>query len=384
MSTYKKLTDKYEVNVYPKRDVVIVKGSGAKVWDENGKEYLDCTVGIGVATIGHCNPKVSEAIAEQSKTLITNPGIFYNDKRALMLEKLISISPKSLTKAFITNSGTEAVEAAIKFARITTGKTDFISAMRGFHGRTMGALSATHKEEYRTSFEPLVPGFTFVAFNKIDKLKEAITEKTAGIILEVVQGEGGINIGDKEYFDEVRKICDENKIILIIDEIQSGFCRTGKMFACEHFDIQPDIMTVAKAIAGGFPVGAAICSDKIDIPTGKHGSTFGGNPLGAAASIAAIDFMLENNLAKQAEEKGNYFVSKFDVDKLSKVRGIRNLGLMIGIELKEKVQPYLVELMEKGILAMPAGKTILRLLPPAVISYEDLDKVAEVLNDMLK
>ncbi|MCB9260170.1 MAG: acetylornithine/succinylornithine family transaminase [Ignavibacteriales bacterium] len=384
MSTYKKLIDKYEVNVYPKRDVVIVKGSGAKVWDENGKEYIDCTVGIGVATIGHCNPKVSEAIAEQSKTLITNPGIFYNDKRALMLEKLISISPKSLTKAFITNSGTEAVEAAIKFARITTGKTDFISAMRGFHGRTMGALSATHKEEYRTSFEPLVPGFTFVAFNKIDKLKEAITEKTAGIILEVVQGEGGINIGDKEYFDEVRKICDENKIILIIDEIQSGFCRTGKMFACEHFDIQPDIMTVAKAIAGGFPVGAAICSDKIDIPTGKHGSTFGGNPLGAAASIAAIDFMLENNLAKQAEEKGNYFVSKFDVDKLSKVRGIRNLGLMIGIELKEKVQPYLVELMEKGILAMPAGKTILRLLPPAVISYEDLDKVAEVLNDMLK
>ncbi|MCB0732428.1 MAG: aminotransferase class III-fold pyridoxal phosphate-dependent enzyme, partial [Ignavibacteriae bacterium] len=179
-------------------------------------------------------------------------------------------------------------------------------------------------------------------------------------------------------------ICDENKIILIIDEIQSGFCRTGKMFACEHFDIQPDIMTVAKAIAGGFPVGAAICSDKIDIPTGKHGSTFGGNPLGAAASIAAIDFMLENNLAKQAEEKGNYFVSKFDVDKLSKVRGIRNLGLMIGIELKEKVQPYLVELMEKGILAMPAGKTVLRLLPPAVISYEDLDKVAEVLNDMLK
>lgn len=384
MSNYKELIDKYEVNVYPKRDVVIVNGKGAKVWDENGKEYIDCAVGIGVATIGHCNDKVIDAIHEQSKTLITNPAIFYNDKRALMLEKLISISPKSLTKAFITNSGTEAVEAAIKFARISTGKTDFIAAMRAFHGRTMGALSGTHKADYRAPFEPLVPGFSFVPFNKIEKLKEAITDKTAGIMLEVVQGEGGINIGDQEYFDEVRKLCDENGIMFIIDEIQSGFCRTGKMFACEHFNIQPDIMTVAKAIAGGFPVGATLCSDKIDIPLGKHGSTFGGNPLGAAAAIASIDFMIENDLAKQAEDKGNYFISKIDVDNLSKVRSVRNLGLMIGIELKEKVQPYLVELMDKGILAMPAGKTILRLLPSAIISYDDLDTVAEVLNEILK
>lgn len=384
MSNYKELIDTYEVNVYPKRDVVIVKGKDATVWDENGKEYIDCAAGIGVATIGHCNEKVVEAITNQAKTLITNPAIFYNDKRALMLEKLISISPESLTKAFLTNSGTEAVEAAIKFARISTEKTDFITAMRGFHGRTMGALSGTHKADYRTPFEPLVPGFSFVAFNNIDKLKELVTEKTAGIILEVVQGEGGINIGSQEYFDDVRKLCDENNIMMIIDEIQSGFCRTGKMFASNHFNIQPDIMTVAKGIAGGFPVGAAMCSDKICVPLGKHGSTFGGNPLGAAASIAAIDFMLENNLAKQAEEKGNYFISKLDVDNLSKVRGVRNLGLMIGIELKEKVQPYLIELMDKGILAMPAGKTILRLLPPAVISYEDLDEVAEVLNEMLK
>lgn len=383
MSNYKELIDTYEVNVYPKRDVVIVKGKDAKVWDDKGNEYIDCAAGIGVATIGHCNDKVVEAITNQAKTLITNPAIFYNDKRALMLEKLISISPKSLTKAFITNSGTEAVEAAIKFARISTGKTDFITAMRGFHGRTMGALSGTHKADYRAPFEPLVPGFSFVAFNNIDKLKEAVTDKTAGIILEVVQGEGGINIGSQEYFDNVRKICDENKIMMIIDEIQSGFCRTGKMFASNHFNIQPDIMTVAKGIAGGFPVGAALCSDKICVPLGKHGSTFGGNPLGAAASIAAIEFMLENNLAKQAEEKGNYFVSKLNVDNLSKVRGVRNLGLMIGIELKEKVQPYLIELMDKGILAMPAGKTILRLLPPAVISYDELDQVAEILNEIL-
>lgn len=384
MNNYKELIDKYEVNVYPKRDIVITKGKGAKVWDDTGKEYIDCAAGIGVATIGHCNPDVVKAIREQSETLITNPGIFYNDKRALMLQKLISIAPNNLTRAFITNSGTEAVEAAIKFSRITTGKSDFISAMRGFHGRTMGSLSATHKSDYRAPFSPLVPGFTFVPFNKIENIKEAVTEKTAGILLEVVQGEGGINIGSKEYFDEVRNICDENNIILIIDEIQSGFCRTGKMFACEHFDIQPDIMTVAKGIAGGFPVGAALCSDNIEIPLGKHGSTFGGNPLGAAASIAAIDFMLNNDIVNEAENKGNYFVSKINIDSLSKVRNVRNLGLMIGIELKEKVQPYLIELMDKGILAMPAGKTVLRLLPPAVIEYEDLDKVAKVLNEMLK
>ena len=384
MSNYKELIDKYEVDVYPKRDVVIVKGKGAKVWDENGDVYIDCAAGIGVATIGHCNPNVVNAIKDQVGTLITNPNIFYNDKRALFLEKLIEISPSSLNKAFLTNSGTEAMEAALKFSRVSTGKTDFITAMRGFHGRTMGALSGTHKAEYREPFNPLIPGFSFVPFNKIEKLEAAITEKTAGIILEVVQGEGGINIGSKEYFDGVRKLCDDNGIMMIIDEIQTGFCRTGKMFASDHFDIQPDIMTVAKGIAGGMPVGAALCSDIVTISKGQHGTTFGGNPLAAAAGIAAIDFMEESNLAKQAEEKGKYFVSKIDVDNLSKVRSVRNLGLMVGVELKEKVQPYLVELMNNNILAMPAGKTVLRLLPPAVIDYDSLDKVADVINEMFK
>ena len=256
--------------------------------------------------------------------------------------------------------------------------------MRGFHGRTMGALSSTHKSEYRDPFSPMVPGFSFVPFNNIDKLKAAITDKTAGIILEVIQGEGGINIGSKGYFDEVRKICDDYRIILIIDEIQTGFCRTGKMFASDHFDIQPDIMTIAKAVAGGFPLGAALVSDKICVPAGKHGSTFGGNPLASAAALAAIDYMLDNNLDKVAAQKGNYFNSLLNIENLSKVRSIRNLGLMIGIELKEKVQPYLGALMDEGILAMPAGKTVLRLLPPAVISKEDLEKVAGTINKLLK
>jgi len=256
--------------------------------------------------------------------------------------------------------------------------------MRGFHGRTMGSLSGTFKADYRKPFEPLVPGFSFVPYNNLEKMEAAITEKTAGIILEVIQGEGGINIATQEYLDGVRTLCDKNNVLMIIDEIQTGFCRTGKMFAIEHFDIEPDIITVAKGIAGGFPVGAAICSDKVKIGFGQHGTTYGGNPLASAAGLAAINFMLDNNLAEEAQKKGDYFVSKLNINELSKVREIRHKGLMIGIELKEKVQPFLQQLMDENILAMPAGKIVLRFLPPAVISYEQLDKITEVLNRILK
>jgi len=384
MKNYKELIDNYEVAVYPKRDLVIVKGKEATVWDDEDYEYIDCVAGIGVATIGHSNPAVVKAITEQAETLITNACVFYNDTRALLLEKLNQITPPNLKRSFLTNSGTEAMEAALKFARISTGKTDFITAMKGFHGRTMGSLSGTFKPEIRKDFEPLVPGFSFVPYNNLEKMEAAITERTAGIILELIQGEGGINIASQEYLEGVRALCDKHDILMIIDEIQTGFCRTGKMFAIEHFGIEPDIMTVAKGIAGGFPVGAAICSDKVNVPFGKHGTTFGGNPLASAAGLAAIDFMLDNDLAEEARKKGDYFVSKLNVDELSKVREVRHKGLMIGIELKEKVQPYLQQLMEEGVLAMPAGKIVLRMLPPAVITYEQLDKVAEVLNRILK
>ncbi len=384
MKNYKELIDTYEVAVYPKRDLVIVKGKEATIWDENGKEYIDCAAGIGVATVGHSNPAIVKAITEQANTLITNACVFYNDKRALFLEKLNKITPPNLTRSFLTNSGTEAMEAALKFTRISTGKTDFITTMRGFHGRTMGALSGTHKPEYREPFEPLVPGFSFVPYNNLGKMEAAITDKTAGIILELIQGEGGINIASQEYIKGMRELCDKHNVFMIVDEIQTGFCRTGKMFAVEHYGVEPDIMTVAKGIAGGFPVGAAICSDKISIPYGKHGTTFGGNPLASAAGLAAINFMLDNNLADEARKKGDYFISKLNIDELSKVRTIRYKGLMIGIELKEKVQPYLQQLMEEGILAMPAGKIVLRMLPPIVITYKQLDKVAEVLNRILK
>ncbi len=384
MTNYKELIQKYEVDVYPRREVVLVKGKGARLWDDQGNEYIDMAAGISVANIGHGNEKVAQAISEQAATLITCPNTFYNDKKALFLEKLFGIAPKNLTRAFLTNSGTEAVEAAIKFARLNSGKTKFIAAMKGFHGRTMGALSATYKKEYREGFEPLVPGFSFVPYNNFEKLAEAVDNDTAAIILEPVQGEGGINVGNKEYFQKVRQLCDEKNIFLIIDEIQSGFCRTGKMFAIEHLGIEADMMTVAKSIAGGFPMGALLCSDKIKVEKSKHGSTFGGNPLACSAGIASIDFMTENKLWEEAEAKGKYFKEKLEKLQLSKIREIRIIGLMIGIELKDKVQPVIIELLNKGIISLPAGTTVLRMLPPLVISYEDLDTVAEKLAEVLK
>ncbi|MBI5731321.1 MAG: acetylornithine/succinylornithine family transaminase [Ignavibacteriales bacterium] len=384
MKDYKAITQQYEIDVYPRRDVVLVRGKGAHVWDDQGNEYIDMAAGISVANVGHANAKVVEAISKQAATLITCPNTFYNDTKAIFLEKLFSIVPKNLTKAFLTNSGTEAIEAAIKFARLNTKKTKFIAAMKGFHGRTMGALSATYKKEYREGFEPLVPGFSFVPFNNFEKLAEAVDNDTAGIIFEPIQGEGGINIGQKEYFQKVKQLCDEKNILLIIDEIQTGFCRTGKMFAIEYLGIEADMMTLAKSIAGGFPMGALLCSDKITVEKSKHGSTFGGNPLACAAGIASIDFMLENELWKQAEAKGKYFKEKLEKHQLSKVREIRIIGLMIGFELKDKSQPIILELLNHKILSLPAGTTVLRMLPPLVISYEDLDTVTEQLAEILK
>ncbi|MFQ5676874.1 MAG: aspartate aminotransferase family protein, partial [bacterium] len=296
MPDFLEIEKSFSFDVYPKRNVVLVRGQNALVWDDKGQEYIDCVCGHGVANLGHANEKVIAAIHQQSKQLITCSNVFYNERRALLMEKLIAITPPNLTRVFLCNSGTEAVEAALKFARFTTKKTDFVSAIGSFHGRSFGALSATFKPEYRTDFEPLVPGFSFVPFNDFEELQGAVTEKTAGILLEVVQGEGGVNVGDEKYFQQVRELCDETGVLLIIDEIQSGFCRTGKMFASDYYDLDPDIMCLAKAIAGGLPMGATVCCDKIDIPVGKHGTTFGGNPLACATALAAIDYMLEKDL----------------------------------------------------------------------------------------
>jgi acetylornithine/LysW-gamma-L-lysine aminotransferase len=384
MTDYMEIEKKFSFDVYPKRDVTLVRGQGSRMWDDRGREYIDCISGHGVSNLGHGNPAVVGAIKRQAETLITCSNVFYNDKRAQLLEKLVAITPSNLQRAYLCNSGAESVEAAIKFTRFGTGKTDFVCAMRGFHGRTFGAVSATFKPEYRKAFEPLVPGFSFAPFNHFEKLKEKVTERTAGILLEVVQGEGGIHIGQREYFENVRKLCDDRGLILIIDEIQSGFCRTGKMFAMEHLGIAPDILLLAKAIAGGLPMGAVVCSDKLEPPVGKHGTTFGGNPLVSAAALAAIEFMIENRLDVQAGDKGRYFMEEISRHDLSKVREIRSLGLMIGIELREKAVPVILELLEAGVLVFPAGTTVLRVYPPLTIDYPELDYVIGKLAEVLR
>ena len=377
----REIETRYGFEVFPKRDITLVRGRDATVWDSDGRAYIDCTAGVGVANVGHANPEVCAAIAAQAERLITCPGIFYNDTRARFIERLVAVAPPGLTRVFLCSSGTESTEAALKFARHATGRTHFVCAMRGFHGRTMGALSATFK--YRDVFEPLLPGFHFVPFNNFDKLAAAVDEETAGVILEPVQGEGGVRLGDKDYFQRAKSLCENNGSLLIIDEVQTGFCRTGKMFACEHFDIAPDILCLAKAIAGGVPMGAVLCSDKIEPAVGIHGSTFGGNPLACAAASAAIDFMQAHALDEQAAAKGEFFMAKLDPGNLARVREARQIGLMVGLELREKSKPVLLRLMEQGVLALPAGATVIRLLPPLTISYEELDRVTGALRATL-
>ena len=380
---YKQLEHEYGLVLVAKRDLVAVRGKGALLYDEAGREYIDCVGGIGVASLGHSHPNIVAAVQQQAEKLITCPHILYNDVRSKMLEKLVEVTPANLRRAFLCNSGSEAVEAALKFARLHTKRTNYVTAMRGFHGRTMGAVSATFTKKYRESFEPLVPGFSYVPFNKIDKLDAAIDDNTAAVMLELVQGEGGVNPVQADYIAAARRLCSERGALLIIDEIQTGFCRTGKFFACEHFDLQPDMMTLAKALGGGVPIGATMVSADINIDTGLHGSTFGGNPLACAAALAAMQTFENEGLAQRAEEMGSYFESQLLQKPLSQVRAVRRLGLMIGIEMKHKVQDVLAQLLERQIIALPAGPNVIRLLPPLVIEKQQLDRVINVLQDLL-
>ena len=377
--------DRYSTGVIPKREVVIVRGSGARLWDDQGREYIDCVGGHGTANIGHCHPALLEAITRQAERLTICPEVFHNDIRAEMLEKLVSIAPEGLEHAFLCNSGTEAIEAALKFARASTRRVELIATMRGFHGRTFGALSATWNPKYREPFEPLVPGFSHVKYNDLDAMAAAITDQTAGVILEIVQGEGGVRPGMGDYLRGVEKLCRERGAMLIIDEVQTGFGRTGKLFACNHYDIHPDILCVAKAMAGGLPMGATLCTKAASaVPTMSHGSTFGGNPVLCAASLAAMRVIEEEHLSERAQENGAYFREQLETVRTPNVREIRGLGLMIGVELKDKVTPVLRGLMERGVMALPAGNTVLRFLPPLVISKKEIDTVVERVGEALR
>jgi len=381
--TTQEIEEAFEVNIYPRRDAVLVRGKGSKLYDEKGKEYIDCASNVGVSNIGHANEQVANALFEQYLRLANCYGIFYNDVRARLAQKLAEITPGDLNKAFFCNSGTEAVEAAIKFARASTRKKEIICAMRGFHGKTMGSLAATWDAAYKEPFMPMLQGFVHVPFNNFERLEKAVTNDTAAVLLEVVQGEGGIRVGDRDFLKQTESLCHSRGIILIIDEVQTGFGRTGKMFACEHYDLTPDILCVAKSIAGGIPMGAVICNEKIKVPKQSHTSTFGGNPLACAAALASIDFIEKQGLVNRAHELGEYLLARLRTIKNPKIKEIRGLGLMIGIELNEKAGPYVQILMEKGIIALLAGSFVIRLLPPLVISKDELDKVVEILSDIL-
>jgi acetylornithine/LysW-gamma-L-lysine aminotransferase len=370
--------------VYPKREVAIVRGEGARLWDADGREYIDCVGGQGAANLGHNNPDIVAAIRQQAERLISCPEIFYNDQRAAYLQELSDALPSGLQRVFLCNSGAEAIEGALKAARVITGRRNVVATVRGFHGRTMGALSATWEPKYREPFLPLIDGFSHIPYDKLEALDAAVNEQTAAVLIELVQGEGGVRPASHEYIQGVERICRERGALLIVDEVQTGFGRTGRLFACEHYNVTPHLLVLAKSMAGGLPIGAVAMHAELGLlPPASHGSTFGGNPLACAAARAALAYLQGHNLPQQAAEKGAYLFERLHGMKLAKVREVRGLGLLVGLELKERVQQHLVALMDRGILALPAGPNVLRLLPPLVIGYDQLDRVIEALGEVL-
>ncbi len=379
--------DRYIASVYQRFPVTIVKGKGAKVWDASGREYTDCMGGYGVAIVGHCNEKVVRAIREQADKLITCHSSCYNDARLEFLKKLISVAPRGLTKAFLCNSGAEATEAAMKMARKYTGKPGIVAMVGSFHGKTMGALSVTYAPKYRDAFAPLLEGMKFVPYGDSAKLREAIDGNIGAVIVEPVQGESGIHVAPDGYLHAVREICDSRNLVLIFDEIQSGLGRTGKLWAGEHWNVQPDIMCLAKGIAGGVPMGAALAREDIaaSLKVGEHSSTFGGNPLACAAGRATLECIVDDGLVANAAKVGKYFKDSLLAlkDKHKIIREVRGLGLMLAAELRFDVRNVLLDGISEGLLMLYSGKNIIRLLPPLVIDEHIISGALAVMDRVL-
>jgi acetylornithine/LysW-gamma-L-lysine aminotransferase len=358
-------------------DAVFVGGEGCWLIDSEGRRYLDLSAAQGVAMLGHCHPRVSDAIARQARTLMLCPNYLYNDRRAEFAEALVSVLPSHLQFVFLANSGAEAVEGALKFARLVTKRSAFVSTTKGFHGRTIGALSATWEPKYREGFGPLLET-THVPFNNAAALDAAIGDRTAAVILEVVQGESGVNIGSSEFLQSAQRLCRQRGALLIVDEIQTGFGRTGRWFAVEHAGLEPDIICLAKGLGGGFPMGAFAYTARVReaLFAGAHGSTFGGSPLACAAGLAALGAYRDEDLIARSARHGAMMLAKLRavLDGVSLVRDVRGLGLMLAVELRSKVAPVLKTLMlEHRVIALPAGPTVLRLLPPLIISEEEVE-----------
>ncbi|HRV91003.1 MAG TPA: aspartate aminotransferase family protein [Anaerolineae bacterium] len=382
------LESKYTSGGVGRRPVALVKAQGARLWDSEGNVYIDCAGAQGWANVGHSHPVVTQAIKAQLDTYVAGQESSYNDQRALWMRDLAEVMQTSLgwDSCYIhpSNSGTEAIEAALKFARYQTGRPNIVATMRGFHGRTMGSLSATWNKKYREPFEPLVPGFNHVPYDNIEAMTEAIDDTTAAVLVEIVQGEGGVFPGSGDYFAALRQLCSERGALLIVDEIQTGVGRTGRWLACEHHALAPDVVSLGKSIGGGLPMGVTVWRSELgQFQSGLHGSTFGGNPLVCAASRAVIEVMAEEQLPQRAEQLGAWTRDALEALPARRIREVRGLGLMIGIELRTKVTPVLQKLMERGVWALPAGLNVLRLLPPLVIDQSDLEQVVKVIDEVL-
>ena len=376
--------DKFLGNLYQRFPVTVEKGLGAHVWDTNGKEYIDCMGGYGVALLGHQNKRVTDALKSQLDKIITVHSSLYNKTREEFLENLFKVAPKKLSQVHLNNSGAEAIEAAMKFARKFTGKPEMVAMNGSYHGKSLGALSITFNPKYRKSFKPLVEKVSFSPFGDIEKLRETVNDQTAFVILEPIQGESGIHVAPDGFLQDVRKLCDEKGILLIFDEIQAGLGRTGKMWAHQHWETEPDILCLAKGIAGGVPMGATLVRPDIlaCISKGEHSSTFGGNPLSCAAGAATMQALTQDKLVENSANMGKLFRQGLEQlkEKHSVIREIRGKGLMIGVELKFEVRDILMEGIEKGLLLLYSGRNILRLLPPLVITEEDVTKSLEILD----
>ena len=406
VTNWNEVEERHSSGTYIKRDLQVVRGEGARLFDETGRSYIDLVGGQGSANLGHAHPAIVGAITKQAAELITCPELFHNPVRAQYQAELCRVS--GFSRVFLANSGTEANEGALKIARLKTGRKGVVAAMRGFHGRTMGALSATWEKNYREPFLPLIDGVVHVPYNNIDKLRDALNENIGAVFLEVVQGEGGVHPAQAGYLQAVQELAHANGSLLIIDEVQTGWGRTGSLFAHWQDGIQPDIVTVAKSMAGGVPMGAILLSEGIgSLDPATHGSTFGGNPLACAAGLAALgEYTKTNHRDTESTEKSrgtDYVHREVDGDLVRRarklgdevrlhlmdnapekaVREIRGRGLMFGIELRAKVALVLKLLQERGVVALPAGPMVLRLLPPLVISDEDMWQATHIIEETL-
>ena len=375
---------KYLMHTYSRPGFVIDHGNGCYVYDKDGKKYIDLVSGIATCPIGHGNKKLANAVKKQIEK-VTNPSnLYYSEEQVILAEKLAKLS--GLGKCFFSNSGTESAEAAIKLARKYTKKPGIISTKHGFHGRTFGGLSATWKEKIKKPFKPLLSNFKHVDYGNAAAVEKAIGKNTGAVIVEPIQGEAGIIVPPKGYLKQLREICDKHKILLIVDEVQTSYGRTGKFFAYEHEKIKPDIVMLAKGLANGIPIGVTIAKEEIasSFKPSDHGSTFGGNPVACAAANFTVDYIIKNKLIANAEKQGDYFTKKIKSLKNKNIKEIRGKGLMIGIQIEGDAKEIVKKCIEKGLLINSPEKNVIRLLPPLIINKKIIDDSINILAKVLK